>query len=923
MKWIGKHPVFSDLLIGGVLLTPPDNQYSYELTLPNDDGTAGQVLTTDGNGVLTWVTNSAGGTGVSMTNGVDNRVMTATAAQDITGESNLTFDSETLTIGADDDGEAIVRRTVHSDDDGGDLIIRAGNATGTDKEGGKLKLQAGLGTGAGNTTTGGDIEFYTAWPGSTGSSQQSGHIYPMFEFQSPTSSRNDFIIYQPGASQSDYFTIRTSTHGATDIRTVDSAAAAANLQFNIDGTFEVASTGIDISASGVITNAEWQGTDVAIAHGGTGQSTAQAAIDALSQVSGASAGEALIKDGSGNATWAAQTNTTYSAATSSTLGLLKIEDDTEQSVAANTVTATASRTYGIQFNSSDQAVVNVPWTDTNTTYTAGDGLDLSGTEFSTDLKSNGGLVIESTELAVDLGASSITGTLAVDDGGTGLTTVGANEILTGNGTSALTSESELRYFNDQLTLGSGSDSNTDYIKRSAGGSDIAGGPLSIHGGDTRPGVANNKNGGDLNLIGGLSTGTGASGKINIYTGWETVSGTGQLGPAAVSTFAGAAAANYFTIYEPNLATTDYFRATVVAGGGTTLSTYDGSGSQAGSLLLDADGLIDLDSARNGLIRFMIAGTQYGQLDAQSSLSSFTLYEAAGASAVDFFKIATTTHGATTISTTDTAGHAADLTLDIDGDITIDSGDGIINFDADGVDVARFDTALGNNFTVYGNTGGSGKIKLYEDTDNGSNHIQIQPPVSIASDKVIALPDTEGTVQLQGENTGQVVHVQIKDFGSYLFYLFYDDSWYSAGSTTLAVLGSSTAPGDLSSGNSKYQGRIASYTAPSACTLKKLCFSFYWSSSSVNAADFDFGFSKFTPIANGVAASITMNAITATDNNGAHTENAPYYHTFTFSGGNASLSAGDSFAFHMRTTGATTSQQRLLVYGQATLYLELD
>lgn len=60
-------------------------------------------------------------------------------------------------------------------------------------------------------------------------------------------------------------------------------------------------------------------------------------------------------------------------------------------------------------------------TDTNTTYTAGDGLDLSGTEFSTDLKANGGVVIESTELAVDLGASSITGTLAAGDGGTGLT----------------------------------------------------------------------------------------------------------------------------------------------------------------------------------------------------------------------------------------------------------------------------------------------------------------------------------------------------------------------------------------------------------------------------------------------------------------------------------------------------------------------
>ena len=53
--------------------------------------------------------------------------------------------------------------------------------------------------------------------------------------------------------------------------------------------------------------------------------------------------------------------------------------------------------------------------------TPGDGLDKSGNTISVDLKSNGGLVIESTEIAVDLGASSITGTLAVSDGGTGST----------------------------------------------------------------------------------------------------------------------------------------------------------------------------------------------------------------------------------------------------------------------------------------------------------------------------------------------------------------------------------------------------------------------------------------------------------------------------------------------------------------------
>ena len=67
------------------------------------------------------------------------------------------------------------------------------------------------------------------------------------------------------------------------------------------------------------------------------------------------------------------TNTTYSMMTSSTLGLGKLFSNTTQSVAANSVTETSSRTYGIQKNSSNQLVVNVPWSDTtiantNTTY---------------------------------------------------------------------------------------------------------------------------------------------------------------------------------------------------------------------------------------------------------------------------------------------------------------------------------------------------------------------------------------------------------------------------------------------------------------------------------------------------------------------------------------------------------------------------
>jgi len=73
----------------------------------------------------------------------------------------------------------------------------------------------------------------------------------------------------------------------------------------------------------------------------------------------------------GDNAWA--TPSVASTATASATGVIKIEDDTDQSVAANTVSTTAGRTYGLQLNSSDQGVVNVPWTDTNTTYSVGDG----------------------------------------------------------------------------------------------------------------------------------------------------------------------------------------------------------------------------------------------------------------------------------------------------------------------------------------------------------------------------------------------------------------------------------------------------------------------------------------------------------------------------------------------------------------------
>lgn len=84
------------------------------------------------------------------------------------------------------------------------------------------------------------------------------------------------------------------------------------------------------------------------------------------------------------------TNTTYSPATSTVAGLIELGSDTVQTVAPNAVTATASRSYALQVNASGQAVVNVPWTDTNSggtvtsvSATVPTGLSISGSPITT------------------------------------------------------------------------------------------------------------------------------------------------------------------------------------------------------------------------------------------------------------------------------------------------------------------------------------------------------------------------------------------------------------------------------------------------------------------------------------------------------------------------------------------------------------
>ena len=80
----------------------------------------------------------------------------------------------------------------------------------------------------------------------------------------------------------------------------------------------------------------------------------------------------------------------YGVATSTTLGLVRIGYPE------------SGKNYPVELNSSNQMYVNVPWTNNNTTYSAGAGLSLSGTVFSL-VKATpttlGGVKVSSTEIS--------------------------------------------------------------------------------------------------------------------------------------------------------------------------------------------------------------------------------------------------------------------------------------------------------------------------------------------------------------------------------------------------------------------------------------------------------------------------------------------------------------------------------------------
>ena len=92
-------------------------------------------------------------------------------------------------------------------------------------------------------------------------------------------------------------------------------------------------------------------------------------------------------------------------------------------------TISSNKNYAVQLDSSSNAYVNVPWTDNNTTYSAGTGISLSGTAFS-----NSGV------RSVTAGSSS--NQLSVNTGGT-TSTITINNVANATNATTATSANKL------------------------------------------------------------------------------------------------------------------------------------------------------------------------------------------------------------------------------------------------------------------------------------------------------------------------------------------------------------------------------------------------------------------------------------------------------------------------------------------------
>ena len=326
------------------------------------------------------------------------------------------------------------------------------------------------------------------------------------------------------------------------------------------------------------------------------------------------------------------------------------------------------------------------------TLIAGDGIDITGNVIDADLKANGGIVFEAgpsgNEMAVDLGATAITGTLPVPKGGTGKTTLADNVILLGNATSPIDDTTLANIARTTLinTNAGLPEWNSNYIFTSE-----------IRDQNDNENFTLTTTAGAINH---LDAANAAAGLPEI----STVNTTGQTGASL--------AGDYFLLRSDENCYYVWF-----------------------------DDGVAVDPAVPGfdpLPVSVLAGDTAGQVASKLSAAVALNADFGAGVAGNLVTITNVTNAAVTDTNDGTSG----LTL-----LTTQQGltaDPVFRAKGDDADVGiKFEKKGLGNYKFLGTSADSAKIRLYEDTDNGNDYVGLNAPESLDCHYSLTLPPSPG------------------------------------------------------------------------------------------------------------------------------------------------------------------------------------
>jgi len=262
------------------------------------------------------------------------------------------------------------------------------------------------------------------------------------------------LALQAGGAAHVILLSNSTTNGTWDVHSYVPASASwgnATLSFN--------------SASSISGSVTWSGNAVGIAYGGTGQTTANAAFNALAPSQTGNSGKFLTTDGT-NTSWSTNPLGTVTSVAATVPSFLSISGSpiTTSGTLAITLSGTALPTTSGGTGLTSFTAGDLPYYASGTALsklgigTSGQILTSSGTAPQWSTLSGVAVTTFSagttgfTPSSATSGAITLAGTLATTNGGTGLTSFTANQVFYASSTSAFAQSTNLQFSGTDLTV---------------------------------------------------------------------------------------------------------------------------------------------------------------------------------------------------------------------------------------------------------------------------------------------------------------------------------------------------------------------------------------------------------------------------------------------------------------------------------------